>query len=371
MRIPPGLLLAGCLAASSAGCAKPRSPDALPTPEEIATRYVAFTATPLGRKALEFKVLVPREFQEQPLQLDQATLLFDDALFVPLARFAGPAGEQPKAAPPVVEVSYLRLRRELELGDFVDDYLREQDVPVVASTAARFNDEPVVDVTVTEGGRRARLAFRKAGALVFLVAASADEAEFARHAGAFAAALVSFEHLAEVQDAFAEKVRLYDAGSTLGLKIRKADAWLAAPVTGAPDGCGGVDFTLREERSVRAILRLRWADKLKATQEVTDGLSEATWREFLVAGVHDVDFLGNGRLPGSPPKSSNGTVGLWTGTVAGHKVLMRAATFESPRAVYAVTLLGPAREESPELWGAGARSFALVCQDLASKVEVE
>jgi hypothetical protein len=366
-------LLAGCLALTSASCTKPRPPDALPTPDEIALNYLAYSApTPLDRKVLQFKLLVPREWKEQPLQVDASTLLFDDALFVPLARFVAPADEKAaQGAPAALEVSYLRLRRELDLGDFVDDYLREQDVQVLSSMPARFNDESVVDVSVSEGGRRGRLAFRKAGAIVFLVAGSAAEAEFARHAGAIGAALISFEHPGESKDAFAEKVRLYEASSALGLKIHKPDSWLAAPVTGAPEGCGGVDIALKEDQAVRAILRLRWADKLKAKDDLAQGLPEATWKEFLVAGVHDIDFVGNGRLPGSSEKSSNGTVGLWMGTVSAHPVLMRAATYESPRSVYALTLLGPAREESPELWAAGARFFALVSQDVAARVDSE
>ncbi|MGC4121443.1 MAG: hypothetical protein QM765_44085 [Myxococcales bacterium] len=373
MRLALGIFaFVASLPLALAGCKPPRPPDALPTPDEIAPGFVAYTATPLGRKPLEFKVLVPREWKEQPLQLDAATLIFDDAHFVPLARFAAPSASGEKtAAPAFLEVSYLRLYREVDLGDFVDVYLREQDVQVLSSTPARFNDEPVVDVVATEGGRRVRLAFRKAGPLVFLVAGSAAQAEYPRHASAIGASLVSFAHLAEPKEELAEKVRPYDLGPGSGLKIRKPDSWLAAPVTGAPEGCGGVDVTLKEDQAVRAIVRLRWADKLKAKPEVADGLSEATWREFLVAGVHDVDFLGNGRMPGSSKSSSNGTVGLWRGTVGGHQVLMRAATYESPRAVYAVTLLGPSREESPELWAAGARFFAMVTRDVADKAEFE
>lgn len=165
------------------------------SPAEIQRELSRVTARPLSSPQLSFEMLVPKTFQERPVTVSDRAVLEDRDQPVPLLDMA------PKGAKDVaLEVRYLRVAPSIPLDRVLLTYAHASGLAVLLRQRGAFNGRPVEEALLRLQDQRlgaflVRLTLSRRGDLVFFVAGTARESDFARYSRPFGAAAVSFAPL--------------------------------------------------------------------------------------------------------------------------------------------------------------------------------
>ncbi len=165
----------------------------LPQDDEIRKKFYWARTTPYDNPKLFLKLLVPNDWVSRPLTATPEQIAGDADHPVPLLEM-GPK----KAKDVTVQVMYMRVKPEVALDRFLMIYAGKSGLEVVGRQRGEFNNRPVEEALLRAeskefGPHLTRLTVSRRGDLIFMIAASAKEAEFAKWKRTFATAVVTFD----------------------------------------------------------------------------------------------------------------------------------------------------------------------------------
>ena len=161
-------------------------------PEVIKRDYVNMRVTPYNDPKFYFEVTVPTSFQNQPVKVTPQQLKEDSATPVPMAAFAPKDGRQV-----LIEARYVRVPEKVTLERFMAVYVEQSGFEFVKRLRGEFEGRQVEDALVRVkspelGQTLTRITVSRRGDLVFIVAGSCPEDDYAKWKQAFAVAAISF-----------------------------------------------------------------------------------------------------------------------------------------------------------------------------------
>jgi hypothetical protein len=165
--------------------------DVVP-PKILEREYTRMRVTPYEDPAFYFELVVPRDFENQPIQVSRQALEQDDASPLPMAEF------HPKNDRTVlIEARYIRVPERISLDRFIEVYVRQSGFEFVKRQRGDYSGRRVEDALLriespSLGTTLTRLTVSRRGDLIFLIAGSAKEADYPKWKQAFAVAALSF-----------------------------------------------------------------------------------------------------------------------------------------------------------------------------------
>ncbi|HKE19645.1 MAG TPA: hypothetical protein VKB80_32435 [Kofleriaceae bacterium] len=161
-------------------------------PEVIKRDYVNMRVTPYNDPKFYFEVTVPTSFQNQPVKVSPQQLKEDSASPVPMAEFAPRDGRKV-----LIEARYVRVPEKVTLERFMAVYVEQSGFEFVKRLRGEFEGRQVEDALVRVkspelGQTLTRITVSRRGDLVFIVAGSCPEDDYAKWKQAFAVAAISF-----------------------------------------------------------------------------------------------------------------------------------------------------------------------------------
>jgi hypothetical protein len=161
-------------------------------PEVIKHDYVNMRVTPYNDPKFYFEVTVPTSFQNQPVKVTPQQLKEDSATPVPMAAFAPKDGRQV-----LIEARYVRVPAKVTLDRFMAVYVEQAGFEFVKRQRGDFEGRQVEDALLRVkspelGETLTRLTVSRRGDLIFMVAGSCPEDDYAKWKQAFALAALTF-----------------------------------------------------------------------------------------------------------------------------------------------------------------------------------
>jgi len=161
-------------------------------PDVLKREYVNMRVTPYNDPKFYFEVTVPRSFENQPLQVSRQQLQDDAKRPVAMAEFK-PKDDQSV----LIEARYARVAENVTLDRFMAVYVEKSGFQFVKRQRGDFDGRQVEDALVridspVFGKTLTRLTVSRRGDLIFMVAGSCREDDYAKWKQAFAVAALSF-----------------------------------------------------------------------------------------------------------------------------------------------------------------------------------
>lgn len=161
-------------------------------PQVLKRDYTNMRVTPYSDPKFYFEVTVPREFQNQPVQVTRQQLSEDSSTPVPMAEFT-PNGNKGV----LIEARYVRVPEKVTLDRFMSVYAEQAGFEIVKRQRGDFDGRQVEDALLSVnspvyGRTLTRLTVSRRGDFIFMVAGSCREEEYAKWKQAFAVAALSF-----------------------------------------------------------------------------------------------------------------------------------------------------------------------------------
>lgn len=161
-------------------------------PEVIEREYTLMRVTPYNDPKFYFELTVPRSFESQTVKVSKQDLSEDSASPVPMGEFR-PTGDKNV----LIEARYVRVPEKVSLDKFIQVYVQQAGFKFVKRQRGDFEGRKVEDALLriespVHGNTLTRLTVSRRGDLVFLVAGSCPERDYAKWKQAFAVAALSF-----------------------------------------------------------------------------------------------------------------------------------------------------------------------------------
>lgn len=162
------------------------------SPKVMERDYANMRVTPYNDPKFYFEVAVPRTFDNQPVQVTRKELAEDNKSPLPMAEF------RPQSDKTVlIEARYVRVPERVSLDRFMQVYVEQSGFQFVKRQRGDYNGRQVEDALLriespSLGKTLTRVTVSRRGDLVFLIAGSCREQDYAKWKQAFAVAALSF-----------------------------------------------------------------------------------------------------------------------------------------------------------------------------------
>jgi len=162
------------------------------SPKVMERDYANMRVTPYNDPKFYFEVAVPRTFDNQPVQVTRKELAEDNKSPLPMAEFR-PNGDKTV----LIEARYVRVPERVSLDRFMQVYVEQSGFQFVKRQRGDYNGRQVEDALLriespSLGKTLTRVTVSRRGDLVFLIAGSCREQDYAKWKQAFAVAALSF-----------------------------------------------------------------------------------------------------------------------------------------------------------------------------------
>lgn len=164
------------------------------SPQQIPKVFYNMSFKPYEREDLSFMMLVPKDWSGVPIKLSEKQMKQEEnSSLLPLCEIRAPDWNISTAR---IEVHSVKIPAGVTLRDWVDLYLKGNQLSPIARRAGTFNGRKVEDVLFrAQQGKKSflvRTTFSCHGFRIFLVACSSLEQSFKKYAKVFSAAAISF-----------------------------------------------------------------------------------------------------------------------------------------------------------------------------------
>lgn len=179
-------------AAPTAAAADPEQLLPVAALAEDDRRYERVSVVPYDLPRYTFSIAIPRGWRWRRFDLSRVERGEDDRRPMPMAEFGPPEGDA-AASRVLLEARYARVPEHVTLSRFIDVYAAQSEFTIVTRAVRRDSEEALLRATSPQlGPYLIRLAVRRSGPLIFLVAGSAVADEYPRWKQALGVAAQSF-----------------------------------------------------------------------------------------------------------------------------------------------------------------------------------
>ncbi|MBI3270389.1 MAG: hypothetical protein HYZ53_15375 [Planctomycetes bacterium] len=336
----------------------------LPERATIPTRYYKSTVKPADADSLSFEILIRKEWKAVQAAGDPKKAAES---LVSLRLYRSAPGATPEAE---IEIQHTLLSREITAENWLERFVETAGWKVIRGRTKMGPLGPVPDWLVlaeVEGKRFVfRLAAFKDGARLFLVWGRAVEADYPKLAEEFAVAMITFRPLAATGQRYAEELLEFRLPPPARGTIRYPASWvLVEPKDQGAEKIVGTMFKWGAEKELLGLMAVKVFKKTRFPDIKAEDLMRLL-REDMKADVKVTlsepelrQPLQNQRFPG------NGLVEIAQGKrEGGRDVEFRGAVLENDVSFITLSLVGPSRKSSPDVWTINRRAFEVVLLEM-------
>ena len=183
-------------------------PDSLDE-KRIGRHFLFAEVASASDSSLTYRIVIPRNWEAR--RAKPTTELDPSQKIINLGQFVRPSEEQ---FPSIIEINYLELPREVDLGDWLTVYASGNDMKLVKWCWREFDGREMIDSLllrkILDRTCVIRLAVLRNHTRIFLVSGLAEENEYSNHSETFGISVASFRLSEPREEPFAEPLERFD-----------------------------------------------------------------------------------------------------------------------------------------------------------------